>query len=340
MIIDVHTHHMPRSFLERALSDPARFQANVTKHGDENYQMRPDFWSTATFAESYHFEPIHYDWALRVASMDQMGIDKQIVSIGQSLNYSWAEVDVALEVARLGNDELAAGMKEFPERLFGIAAIPLQDPVAAGEELTRAVKDLGLKGVQLLSNIEGRNLDEAGLDLLYGHIEDLGVPIFIHPYGALNHQRMTPHFLANVVGFPAEQAMAGASLIFGGVLDRYPGLRIFLGHGGGAFPYLLGRIERGTVAMPALMNCKEPVRDYLDSFFVDTLIHDDEAMTYILKTLGADHVMLGTDWPYWMQDPHAIERVERVTSALGLDAAAVFGNNAVRLFDLADSPSV
>lgn len=263
--------------------------------------------------------------------MDTQGIRSAVVSANQALNYGWAPLDVAIEVAQLINDDLAEGSRRYPERILGIASVPLQDPDAALTEATRAVEELGLRGIQVLSSIEGVNLVDAGLDSVFESAARHRVPLFVHPYGALNHERMTRHFLVNVVGFPSEQAMAAAGLVFEGVLDRYPDLRVLLGHGGGVFPYILGRIERGMRAFPDLMRASRPLRSYLSQIYVDTLIHDDRALAYLIETVGIEHVVLGTDWPYWMQDPDILPRVDRVLAAAGLEAAILSGN-AERLF--------
>lgn len=337
MIVDTHTHHMPKVFLERAIAEPDRYRARVVDKGDGVFEMRPEFWTSARFTSVYRFEPTYYDWAARVGHMDEQGIDAALVSIGQATNYGWAPLDLAVEVARFSNDDLARGSAEFPGRIYGIAQVPLQDPAASVAEVTRAVEELGLKGVQLLSSIEGRNLDQVGFDPLYERIEELDVPIFLHPYGVLNDERMSPYYLANVVGFPAEQAMAASALIFGGVFDRYPGLRVLLAHGGGSFPYVLGRIERGKEVLADQMATDRPVRDYLDRFYFDTLIHDDRALDYLFDTVGSDRVVLGTDWPYWMLDTEMFPRVERVMAKKDIGGLHELGATAADLFGVSDT---
>ncbi|MPZ52442.1 MAG: amidohydrolase family protein [Acidimicrobiia bacterium] len=338
MHVDTHTHHVPLSYIARVSEDPKRFEATVAQTSSDTYEMVPSFWSSARFASRYRFAPPYYDWQARVDHMDSTGIRAAVVSANQALNYAWAPLEVAVEVAQLVNDDLAEGAKRFPGRIHGIASVPLQDPDAAVREATRAIDELGLRGIQVLSSIEGANLANAGLEKLFECVAGLEVPLFIHPYGALNHERMTPHFLVNVIGFPTEQAMAAAGLIFEGVLDRYTNLKVFLGHGGGSFPYLLGRIERGMQAFPDLMSTQRPFRDYLDQIFVDTLVHDDAALKYLIETLGIERVMFGTDWPYWMQDTDVLERVERVMTTLGHDVFSL-SDTASRLFgpfDLGD----
>jgi aminocarboxymuconate-semialdehyde decarboxylase len=263
--------------------------------------------------------------------MDSQGIRSAIVSANQALNYAWAPLDVAIEVVQMINDDLAEGSSRYPDRITGIASVPLQDAHAAVIEATRAIEELGLRGIQVLSSIEGINLVDSGLESLFEYVARHQVPLFVHPYGALNHDRMTRHFLVNVIGFPSEQAMAAAGLVFEGVLDRHPDLRVFLGHGGGVFPYVLGRIERGMKAFPELMRADRPLRSYLDHFYFDTLVHDDRALAYLIETVGIERVVLGTDWPYWMQDPDVLSRVDRVLTAAGLDSG-VLGDNADRLF--------
>ncbi|MGH8872644.1 MAG: amidohydrolase family protein [Acidimicrobiia bacterium] len=331
MYIDTHTHHMPRPYITQVMEDPDRFKAVVQEESKDVFDLRPSFWSSARFASSYRLDPTYYDWAARIAHMDAQGIRLSVVSANQALNYGWAPLDVAIEVARIINDDLAEGSRRYPNRIVGVASVPLQDAESAIAEARRAVDDLGLRGIQVLSSIEGVNLVDAGLDALFECVAGLGVPLFVHPYGALNHDRMTRHFLVNVIGFPAEQAMVAAGLVFEGVLDRYPDLRVFLGHGGGVFPYVLGRIERGMRAFPDLMHARRPLRSYLTQFYVDTLVHDDTALAYLIETVGIEQVVVGTDWPYWMQDPDMLDRVGRVLAASGVEPN-VLSQNAERLF--------
>lgn len=326
-VIDTHTHFLPRPFLEEAKADPDGYQIDVVEKED-GYYLEPRFWSLARFIEYGPFRPEHYDWGTRIEHMDASGVDVQVLSCVQSLNYSWAPLDLALEVARIANDEMAKAIEQNPGRFQGIASVPTQDPVAAASELSRAVGELGLTGVQLLSNIDGRNPEDSGLDPLFAYAEAKRIPVFVHPYGDLNPDRLGRNFLVNLIGWPSEQALAMAGLIFDGVLDRFPRLRFHLGHGGGTFLFTLGRLRRGLKAIEGLHGLlQRDFDEYLDNVYVDALLHDERAIEYVIDVLGPDHVFFGTDWPFWMQDPLMLERIR----AMPIDASTrerILGGNA------------
>jgi aminocarboxymuconate-semialdehyde decarboxylase len=245
---------------------------------------------------------------------------------------------VALDVCRLCNDEMASAAALHPGRFHGLASLPMQDTSAALEELDRAINTLGLVGVQLLTNVNGINIFDRRFYPVLERIHELSVPIFIHPYGCLNEDRMSEGFLANVVGFPSELAVTGAGFILNGLLDDLPDLKILLGHGGGSFLYLLGRISRGYEAVAALREkLRKAPRDYLSNFHVDTVLHDEQALRYAEQTIGSDRICFGTDWPFWMQDPDMPARLERVPGLSADDWARIRYANAARLFNLVDA---
>lgn len=332
LIVDTHTHFMPFQFLERAGRDPDKYFVDVRK-AEDGYYLKTRFWSLSKFMEYGPFQEMHYDWDTRVAYMDEYGITTQVLTTVQSLNYFWAEQELAAEVAALANDAMAEAIDAYPGRFSGLASVPIQHVDAAIGELQRAVKDLGLRGVQLLSNVNGESLDEERFRPFFQEVERLDVPVFIHPYGTLNEERLSRNFLVNVVGWPSEQAVAMGGLILSGVLDEFPGLRFHLAHGGGTFLFVVGRIAKGVQVMDDLQ-LQRDVREYLNQIWVDTILHDDAAIRYAIETVGPDHVMFGTDWPFWMQDLKMIERLQAIDGVDDETRKRIFGTNAQALYNL------
>lgn len=333
-VIDTHTHFIPETFLRKAQADPDRYQVDVSERSD-GYYLKTRFWSLSRFIEYGPFQREHYDWDTRVAAMDQVGIHSQVVSTVQSLNYAWAPAELALEVAQMANDEMARAAELHPGRFQGIASVPMQDAAIAVEEMRRASGELGLRGVQLLSNVDGTNLDDAGLEPLFAFLDEKALPIFIHPYGDLNAERFRKNFLVNIVGWPTELALAISGLLLDGLLDRHPGIRFHLGHGGGTFLFVLGRMRRALKAVEDLHGVLErDLDDYLSNIYVDTLLHDSGAIRYALEVLGPERVILGTDWPFWMQDPQMLERMRSIEGVDETTLERVLSVNALELYRL------
>jgi aminocarboxymuconate-semialdehyde decarboxylase len=227
----------------------------------------------------------------------------------------WAKPRDALELCRILNDHIAEVVRANPSRFAGLGTIPLQDVDLAAQELTRCVRDLGLRGVEIGTHVDAnehchgancRNLDHPSLDVLWKTAQDLKAAIFVHPWDVMGKERMEKYWLPWLVGMPAEESLAICSMIFGGVFERFPRLRVAFAHGGGAFPGTIGRIEHGFHVRPDLVaidNKIEP-REYLANgtrparFYVDSLVHDADALKTLLKLFGAERVALGSDYPF------------------------------------------
>ncbi len=206
----------------------------------------------------------------------------------------------ALELARFLNDHLASLVAAHPRRFIGLGTLPLQDPELACRELERCVSGLGLAGVQIGTHVGGRNLDDPSLFPVFQTAERLGAAVFVHPWDMLAPERMTRYWLPWLVGMPAESALAMCSVIFGGILERLPRLRIGFAHGGGSFPGTFGRIARGFEARPDLMTVANPhpPSDYLERIYVDSLTHDPDLLRLLLRLHGPNRVALGSDYPF------------------------------------------
>jgi len=212
----------------------------------------------------------------------------------------WAKPRDGLDLARFLNDDLARVVAERPRRFVGLGTLPLQDPELAIGELERCVNDLGFPGVQIGTNVNSWNLDRPELFPVFARARELGAAIFVHPWEMLGRDRMPDYWLPWLVGMPAETTVAICSMIFGGVFERLPDLRVAFAHGGGSFPGTLGRIEHGFNVRPDLVAVANPVnpRDYLGRFFVDSLVHDADALRYLMRLVGAGRIALGSDYPF------------------------------------------
>ena len=236
----------------------------------------------------------------RIEECDQAGVTVQVLSTVPVMFSYWAKARDALDLSRMLNDHIAEVVREHPRRFAGLGTLPMQDPELAVVELERCMGELGLRGVQIGTHVNGKNLDEPELFPIFERAAQLGAAVFVHPWDMLGGERMEHYWLPWLVGMPAETTLAICSVLFGGVLERLPDLRIGFAHGGGAFPGTIGRIEHGFNVRPdlcATQNAKNP-RTYLGKFYVDSLVHDAEALRYLVHVIGARHVALGSDYPF------------------------------------------
>jgi aminocarboxymuconate-semialdehyde decarboxylase len=236
--------------------------------------------------------------------------------------------------SRLQNEALAAALREAPGAHRGLATVPLQEPATAAAELTFAVRELGLRGAMIDPNALGRPLGDGALDPFWRAAADLAAPVVLHPFLLEAVERFGRHYLHNLVGYPFETTLAAASLIMGGTLDRFPGLSVVLVHGGGFLPYHIGRFDRAHETRPEAQADKAGrPSGYLRRFRYDSLVQHPEALRYLVKLVGHDRVLLGSDHPFWMGDPEPC----RIVREAGLEPAAegaILGDNAAEIFHL------
>lgn len=245
-----------------------------------------------------------WDSAARLRDCDDHGVGVQVLSTVPVMFSYWAKPEHGLEISRFLNDHVASVVATAPKRFVGLGTLPLQAPKLAIRELERCVRELGLAGVQIGSHVTCEagdwNLDAPELFPIFEAAQELGAAIFVHPWDMMGEKRMPKYWLPWLVGMPAEVSLAICSMIFGGVLERLPRLRVAFAHGGGSFPATLGRIEHGFEARPDLCAVDNPVspRRYLQRIYVDSLVHDRKTLQFLLDLLGAERIALGTDYPF------------------------------------------
>ena len=275
------------------------------------------------------------DVETRLTDMDRLGVDVQVVSPYPGHFVYAAPPEVARDSARIVNDHIAALVAKYPDRLMGMGTVPLQDCGMAIAELERTVKTLGFRGVELCTNVRGLDLTRAGLEKFFARAEELGVFIFLHPFGTSLVGRMSDHYFPNTLGHPLDSALAVGHLIFDGYLERFPQLKICIAHGGGYIPAYWGRFDHAYAHRPdSRVNIKRKPSDYLRKLYFDTVVFSETELKHLIESWGADHIMLGTDYPFDMAEPDPVGFLERVEAISDADMALVAGGNAERLLGL------
>ena len=273
----------------------------------------------------------------RLAEMDSLGIDVHVLSTWtQMYNYD-LPVDVCAATSRGCNDYVAELCKRWPDRFMGLATLPMQDVEAAVIELERSVNGLGLKGAQINDHVNGRTYDESEFAPFWQAVEDLGALILFHQVenDTVVNNRTSSYNLANSIGNLADRTVTFASLVYGGIMDRHPDLKLCLAHGGGYTCFGAGRLDRGwQVRSEARVNLQHPPSAYVDRFYYDCLTHSEEALRFIIDTAGADRVFLGSDWPFDMGIDSPAEWINGLESLTQEEKDAILYKNLESLFGI------
>ncbi|MDX6344522.1 MAG: aminocarboxymuconate-semialdehyde decarboxylase [Trebonia sp.] len=268
----------------------------------------------------------------RLADLDAIGVDVQVVSPMPMHRY-WAGPELAVTLTTVTNEAVAAHCAGGAGRLYGLGTLPLQHPGLAVRELERAMTELGLKGVSVSTNVDGRELADPAFDPVWEAAAGLGAVVFVHPWGCSLGTRLGAHFLGNTFGQPAETALALSHLVFAGTLDRHPGLRLLAAHGGGFLPTYIGRSDHAWSQRPDARGCAGPPSSYLRRIWYDALVYTPQALRHLVEVAGADKVVLGTDYPF---DMGVTDPVERAAAAAlpAADLTAILSGNAAALLGL------
>ena len=304
--IDIHTHILPGNLnkLTETFSDPRFLQ--LDKLDEQNAILKKDQQSFRKVGCNCWHAPE------RIKDCNKTDVDMQVLSTIPVLFSYWADDAECLKLSQFLNDHISHIVRENPEYFLGLGTIPMQNTDLAIEEMDRCVNELKFPGIEIGSNVNGKNLSEEAFHPIFKHAEKIGCSIFVHPWEMMGQSDMKKYWLPWLVGMPAETSRAICSIIFGGILDKYPALKIAFAHGGGAFPFTIGRIEHGFNVRPdlcAIDNERLP-SSYLENIYVDSLVHDEKAMSFLIDTLGENQIALGSDYPFPLGEHHPGKLIE------------------------------
>ena len=325
--IDIHAHYYPQSFLDLIAEEGKRFKAE--------YRMTADGFYLSSPAGSIGPLPTKIiDLKQRLADMDAQSVSMQAISLTTPM-VSWAEADLSLKLSRTWNDAASEAHKAHPTRLVALMILPMLDPDRAIDELNRVAELPGIRGVYMGTNINNRDLDDPLFEPIFSKIEQVGLPVFLHPLQTVGGDRTKPWYLSNLLGNPFDAAIAGCHLIFGGVLDRHPKLQISLPHGGGALPMLIGRADHGAQVRAEIkqLHLPQPPSAYMQRFTYDTIVHSKPVLEFLIQEVGAESIMLGSDYCFDMGYERPVEFLEQINIS-SPKRKMILGENAAKLLKL------
>ena len=320
--IDIHTHILPKNWPN--LKERYGYGGFV--------QLEHCSGCSRMLIDGEHFRDVTkncWDPNTRIEECDKTEVDVQVLSTVPVMFSYWAKPKDTADLSMILNDHIADLVTEFPKRFIGLGTLPMQDADLSIQELNRLKEIKGIAGVQIGSHINGWNLDDSRIFPILEAAQDLDLSVFVHPWQMLGSDRMNLYWLPWLVGMPAETALSICSLIFGGVFEKLPNLRIAFAHGGGAFPSIIGRLEHGYNVRPDIVatHNKHNPRDYIGKFYLDSLVHEPSVLRYMIDLFGADCIALGSDYPFPLGEEVPGEMIKNmkldknIVSALYADTA-------------------
>jgi aminocarboxymuconate-semialdehyde decarboxylase len=328
--IDLHCHYAnPEAAAKVAERNPGQYEPNV--------KFANALTRETNVKQMRERGPKLSSIEVRLKDMDRMGIDIQAVSPAPHQTYYWADPGEGQELARMVNERLAGIVAKWPDRFVALGTVPLQNAELAVSELTYCVKTLGLRGVEINPSVNGMDLTDQklNLDRFFAKAQELDVVIFMHPIGYTQGERLMDHYFNNVIGNPLETTVAASHLIFDGVMERYPKLKVLLPHAGGYLAHYWARMDHAWKARP---DCRTVIKkkpsSYLEKFYFDTITFDRTMLKNMVDRYGADHVVLGTDYPYDMGMEHPVDFIGGTPGISTADKTKIMGGNAARLLKI------
>jgi aminocarboxymuconate-semialdehyde decarboxylase len=323
--IDIHTHVLADATVKLMQKEIPSLGLKMAPYDADNAVCEVAGVAYRPFPRGGH------DIERRFKDMDAAEVDVHLLSVAPQTWLYGQEAAVGIAGATIQNDEIARLVKEHPERFSGIATLPMQAPDKAADELRRAMRKLGLHGAMIGSNIGGKNLDDPSFEPLWAMAEELDAFMMIHPGNVAGADRLRSYYLGNLIGNPLDTTIAGACLIFGGVLERHPKLNFIMSHGGGFIPYQGGRWVHGWEVRPEpKVNVKHSPAPYLDRFLYDTIVHAKAPLEFLISSVGANRVFLGSDYPYDMGTGECVRQV-RAANISAADRDIILGDHAAKI---------
>lgn len=273
-----------------------------------------------------------WDPKKRIEDMRKEGVDMQVISpVPVTFSY-WAPVEQALELAQFQNNFIANTVNEYPDYFIGLGTVPMQDADAAIEEMRRC-KEIGLAGIEIGTNVNGENLDATYLLPFFKAAEELEMPLFIHPWETMAQDRTPRHNFLYTIGMPSETALAAASLIWSGVMEKCPNLKICFAHGGGSFPYILPRLDQGWEVWPHLRLIEHPPSHYAKNFYFDSLVYDKDNLAFLIERFGHDKIIMGSDYPFLLREIDPGKVIDDSPDLSPEVKKAILGENALQFLN-------
>ncbi|MBI2988938.1 MAG: amidohydrolase [Deltaproteobacteria bacterium] len=327
--IDIHNHGYPKKFLEELRrGDGERYGLRIASDGKGEALLRPD-------GVFYQLQPKRVDYPAQLSQLATVGIDAIALSVLPYVNFIGCNEQTTVWACQRVNDGLAEVQRDYPKRIYGMGMVPLPFGRAAATELARAARELGLRGVQILSNINGRDLDDPEFLPFFERAEELQTLVLVHPDVRGGTGRLNKYYLQNLIGNPLETAIAVASLIFGGVLERFPKLKLVFAHGGGVAPSLIGRWRHGHANRPEpQLRFKGSVDEMFHRLYFDTVVYEPKVLRFLVDSMGGDRVLLGTDYSGDMSSWRQVPALQELDFLSGEQKQQILGGNAARLLGL------
>lgn len=328
MRVDFHTHIIPEDipdFVERfgggqwpVLEKTCSCGANIMVEGKLFREVTDQVWSPEK----------------RIEDMDKEGVDIQVLSpIPVTFSY-WAKPEEALEFCKIQNDFIADTVKKYPDRFVGLGTVPMQNAEVAIKEMDRCMHVLGLNGIEIGTNINGNNLDDPQFTSFFEMAEKWEVPLFVHPWQTLGIERMPRHNFMYTVGMPSETALAAASLINSGIMEKFPGLKVCFAHGGGSFPYILPRLDQGWNVWPDLRLTTHPPSHYAKKFYFDSLNYDPLNLKYLVDRFGYEKIVMGSDYPFLLREIPPGKVIDETVQITEEQKKSILGKNALNFLNV------
>ena len=326
--IDIHTHILPKNWPN--LKERYGYGGFV--------QLEHCSGCSRMLIDGEHFRDVTkncWDPHTRIEECDKYEVDVQVLSTVPVMFSYWAKPKDTADLSMILNDHIADLVTEFPKKFIGLGTLPMQDADLSIKELTRLKEIKGIAGVQIGSHINGWNLDDPRIFPILEAAQDQDLSVFVHPWQMLGSDRMNLYWLPWLVGMPAETALSICSLIFGGVFEKLPKLRIAFAHGGGAFPSIIGRLEHGYNVRPDIVatHNKHNPRDYIGKFYLDSLVHEPSVLQYMIDLFGADCIALGSDYPFPLGEENPGEMIKNMKLEKNI-VSALYSDTALKWLNL------
>ena len=328
--IDIHTHIIPEQLPD--------YSKKFGYDGFVRLEKRSDTEADMILFEK-KFRTIQCNcWSpeVRIQESKKSNVDAQVISPIPIMFSYWAEINDALELSKFINNSIADICSEHPIKFIGLGTVPLQSIPHAIKELERCKKEINLSGVEIGTNINNKNLNDEEFYDFFAACEELSMSLFIHPWNMIGTSEMKKYWLPWLVGMPAETTRAICSMIFGGIFEKFPNLRVAFAHGGGTFPYTLGRIEQGFLQRPDLCSIDNNInpRNYLNKFYVDSLVHSKESLQFLIDTMGINQIALGTDYPFPLGESEPGSNISKLNSISENDKERLLSGTALEWLNL------